>query len=728
MDNVRNEEQKYFEFVKNSLEKDKDNCRKELIEIPKKYTKASQGDAFLVQELMSVAATRLRRLELVENNPYFGRIDFSSDDNHHLDKVYIGKTNISGGFNKQAVTDWRTPICSLYYESDVGNASYEAPSGKITGDLQLKRQIIIKNGKLIDVLDTNTVSNDELLQPYLSINADNKMKTIIASIQKEQNRIIRRPITDNIIVQGVAGSGKTSVAMHRIAYLIYSLNESVKSNNFLVIGPNKCFLDYISSILPELETEPVEQNTYLDLVNYFLNDKISLKDDLVIDNKLKNNEQIKKIQYYKSSLEYKNSLSKFMDFYLESGIVSEGIKISDEEIYSVDEIKSRLFSSINSKPNFKKTADYFVNDFKYNMEQIYTKLNERYRICYLNLPKDDPKRIEAIEKSSELSNLIKKKGVQIIRDYFKKINIKTLDIYKLFVDNIKQFDDNLNSDEILELQNYTLRSAKQKKLSFDDLPALLYIDTILNGGNLQYKHVIIDEAQDYGLFHFDALKQKFPNSTFSVFGDLAQSIYSYRSIDNWESVISSIFEDKCYLLNLNKSYRTTIEITNNANKVLNQMNLSEAEPVIRHGAEITFSKDNSKDCGYKINRIKEWLEKGYKTIAIICKNDKEALSVYKTLISKGIDVKHITSKENDYSGGLVVLTSALSKGLEFDAVMINDASDNIYSSSSITDMHLLYVACTRPLHELNVIYTKNITDVFNNYSNENTDEKKLVRK
>lgn len=726
MDSIKNEEQRYFDFVQESLEKDKDNCRKELIEVPKKYTKASQGDAFLVQELMSVAATRLRRLELVEKNPYFGRIDFLPDDNHHLNKVYIGKTNISGGFNKQAVTDWRTPICSLYYEGDCGSVSYKSPSGMITGDLQLKRQIIIKEGKLVDVLDTNTVSNDELLQPYLSINADNKMKTIIASIQKEQNRIIRRPITDNIIVQGVAGSGKTSVAMHRIAYLIYSLNESVKSSNFLVVGPNKCFLDYISSILPELETEPVEQNTYLDLVNIFLNEKITLKDDAFLDNKSKGNDILQKIQYYKSSLQYKDLLSKFMEFYLENGIVSEGIKIAGEEIYSAEEIKHRLFSSINSKPNFKKTSDYFISEFKYNMENIYTKLNEKYRIIYLNLPKDDPKRIEAIEKSSELSNLIKKQGVQIIKDYFKKINIKTLDIYKLFVSNLDKFDTSLTSDEIVELQNYTLKSAKQKKLSFEDLPSLLYIHTILNGGDLKYKHVIIDEAQDYGLFHFDALRQKFPNSTFSVFGDLAQSIYSYRSIDNWESVISSVFDEKCCLLNLNKSYRTTIEITNNANKVLNKMNLSEAEPVIRHGAEITFSKDDSKNCEYKICKIKEWLEKRYKSIAIICKNDKEATNVYKILSSKGIDIKHITSKENDYNGGLVVLTSALSKGLEFDAVMVNDASENVYSSSSITDMHLLYVACTRPLHELDVIYTKNITGVFDDYSKQNENEKQLV--
>lgn len=719
MSQIEYEEQKYFDFVNECLKKEKENCKKELIEVPKKYTKASQGDAFLVEELMSMAATRLRRLELVENNPYFGRIDFLAKDAYSKNKIYIGKTNISSGNSGPAVTDWRTPICSLYYESDLGQTSYDSPSGPIQGNLQLKRQILIKEGKLLDILDTNIASNDELLQPYLSINADNKMKNIIASIQKEQNKIIRKPITENIIVQGVAGSGKTSVAMHRIAYLIYNSKESVKANNFLVIGPNKCFLDYISTILPELETEPVEQKTYLDLVNYYLNEKLILKDDGVIEKNTEDANVLKKIQYYKSSLQYKEALNKFMKVYLDKGIVSKGIVFDGEEIYSVNDIKNRLFSDIGSKPNFKKTCDYFVNDFKYNMDKIYSKLNEKYRMIYIKLPKDDPKRKEAIEKSTELSICIKKKGVQSIKDYFKKINLKALDIYKIFVNSIEEYDDTLSKSEIAELQKNTLLSSKQKKVTFEDLPSLLYIDNCLNGNNLQYRHVIIDEAQDYGLFHFDALKTKFPNSTFSVFGDLAQSIYSYRSVKNWESVVSNIFNEQCSLLNLNKSYRTTIEITNNANKLLDKMNLFMAEPVIRHGAEITFSKDCSKDCNYKISKINEWISKGYKTIAIICKTDKEALQTYKSLIAKGIDIKMITSKENTYSGGLFVLTSSLSKGLEFDAVMINDASNNIYSDNSTIDMHLLYVACTRPLHELNILYEKNLCNVF--YDNNKID-------
>ena len=201
MKNNFEEEKEYLEYVKESLQKEKEYCVKEMQEIPKRYTNVLQGDSFLVEELMSLQATKHRKLKLAESKPYFGRIDFLSDGSNSVAKIYIGKTTIHGKNNEIVTTDWRTPICSLYYDSDLGNVSYEAPSGLVHGNLKLKRQIIIEDGKLVDVLDTSLVSNDELLQPYLSVNADNKMKTIIASIQKEQNRIIRRPISENIIVQ-----------------------------------------------------------------------------------------------------------------------------------------------------------------------------------------------------------------------------------------------------------------------------------------------------------------------------------------------------------------------------------------------------------------------------------------------------------------------------------------------------------------------------------------------
>ena len=727
MGNVFNEEKEYLGYVKESLEGEKEYCRKEMREIPKRYTNVLQGDAFLVEGLMSTQATKLRKLELSEKKPYFGRIDFLSDGSNNVAKIYIGKTTIHGKNNEIVTTDWRTPICSLYYDSDLGSVSYEAPSGLVHGDLKLKRQIIIEDGELVDVLDTSLVSNDELLQPYLSVNADNKMKTIIASIQKEQNEIIRRPISENIIVQGVAGSGKTSVALHRIAYLVFNLEKKINSSQFLVIGPNQYFLNYISSILPELETEPVEQQTYMDLINELTNEKLTLDTQNTLFNQNKRQEEYKKIQSFKTSLEYKKALDYFMQDYLSKGIVLEGFKIDGEEIYSAEEIKKILFSDIKSYPNFDSACRYFVEKFKNNIDEIYSNLNQKYRQIYTSgLPKDDPIRKEAVSKSTALDSLVKKDGVKLLRNYFKKLQLGPLNIYKLFVANLGQYTNELTDIELLKLQKITLQTLKKRKITFEDLPSLLHINNLLSGCNQQYNHIVIDEAQDYGLFHFDALKETFPNSTFSIYGDLAQSIYSYRGIKDWESVASEIFKDNCSILNLNKSYRTTIEITNNANKVLRQMDLNEAEPVIRHGEEISF-EDFAKTDDYKIAKIKEWLNKGYKTVAVICKTDKEAENTYNSLSKYGIDIKHIKASDIDYNGGVFVLTSALSKGLEFDAVMINDASNKVYDENNMDDMHLLYVAETRALHELDVLYDKVLCRVFSNEKSMNK-PKVLVRK
>lgn len=727
MGNVFNEEKEYLEYVKKSLKREKEYCEKEMREIPKRYTNVLQGDAFLVEGMMSTQATKLRKLELSEKKPYFGRIDFLSDGSNNVAKIYIGKTTIHGKNNEIVTTDWRTPICSLYYDSDLGRVSYEAPSGLVHGDLKLKRQIVIEDGELIDVLDTSLVSNDELLQPYLSVNADNKMKTIIASIQKEQNEIIRRSISENIIVQGVAGSGKTSVALHRIAYLVFNLDKKINSSQFLVIGPNQYFLNYISSILPELETEPVEQQTYMNLLCELTNEKLTLDTQDTLFNQTKEKEEYKKIQAFKTSLKYKKALDYFMQDYLSNGIVLEGFKIDGEEIYSADEIKKILFSGTNSFPNFDGACRYFVENFRNHTDEIYIKLNQKYREIYTsNLPKDDPVRKEAVSKSTALNKLVQNDGLKLLRNYFKKLQLGPLNTYKLFVANLGLYTNELTNTELLKLQKSTLQNLRKRKVTFEDLPSLLHINNLLCGCNQKYNHIVIDEAQDYGLFHFDALKETFPDSTFSIYGDLAQSIYSYRGIKDWESVAFEIFGNNCSILNLNKSYRTTIEITNNANKVLRQIDLTEAEPVIRHGREISF-EDFAKSDDYKIAKINDWLNKGYQTIAVICKTDKEAENTYNSLSKHGIDITHIKASDVDYDGGVFVLTSALSKGLEFDAVMINDASNKVYDENNVDDMHLLYVAETRALHELDVLYDKTLCPVF---SNERTMDKSkaLIRK
>lgn len=711
MNDIIKEEQSYLNFTNINLQNEIEKSYQDLKEIPKKYTRTSQGDAFLVESLMSMVARKLRKLELSQGNPYFGRIDFEFDDTGEHTTVYIGKTNISGKDGEQVTTDWRTPICSLYYDGNIGATQYNAPEGVMSGKLKIKRQIIIKNGQITNITE-NDIAEDELLRPYLSINADNRMKTIIASIQKEQNEIIRKPLSQNIVVQGVAGSGKTSVALHKIAYLVYSLNEEIKSNQFLLLGPNPYFLNYISSVLPELDTEPVEQMTYIDLVNYFLKDKLVLENQSESFCSKNDANTIERIQAYKASLNYKESIDYFMKKYLQSGIIQNGIEIDGEEIYSAELINSILKTDVGGQLNFDRACNYFVNNFKNNYEEIYRKLNEKYRKIYMSAPKDSQERNLALTKSLELEHFVKQKGTNHIKQYFKKIQLKPFNIYQIFISSLEDNLVTMDSNDIKILKDGTLAALQKKKVSFEDLPALLHINYLLNGKVNQYKHVAIDEAQDYGMFHFFALREMFPNSTFSIYGDLAQSIYSYRSISDWESLATTVFDDNCEILRLNKSYRTTVEITNNANKILQHMKMQQADPVIRHGEEISFV-NCATDEKYKIKKIIDWIDKGYKSIAIVCKNDKEAKRVFESLKDKNLEVAHITSKDQEYNCKISVLTCTLSKGLEFDAVMINDASENVYSEKSSSDMHLLYVACTRALHELQILYRDNLCKVFN---------------
>lgn len=281
----------------------------------------------------------------------------------------------------------------------------------------------------------------------------------------------------------------------------------------------------------------------------------------------------------------------------------------------------------------------------------------------------------------------------------------------MFIMNLTTENTGLDEKTLLLLKKETLLDLKKKKMGFEDLPALVYINYLITKKKLDYKYIIIDEAQDYGEFHFDVLKTINPDSNFAIYGDLAQSIYSYKSVESWEKLNTNVFDGKFELLDLSKSYRTTKEITENANVILDYMGLDAAVPVIRNGNNVYYAEE-ADNLDYKISKIKELQERKYETIAIICKTDKEAKKLNSDLIKRGIDAKYISNKDSLYDGNILTLTSLSAKGLEFDSVIINDASEGVYSSLSDTDMHLLYVASTRALHELIILYKDNIVEVF----------------
>lgn len=594
--------------------------------------------------------SEINSIEKAKSNPYFARIDFKSKN--FLDKCYIGKKGVTDYDNNVITVDWRAPISSLYYDSNVGECKYIAPEGIIEGNLLLKRQYTIEKGKLINFNDVDTVSNDELLKPYLSVSADNRLKNIVSTIQSEQNQIIREDMYKNLVIQGVAGSGKTTVALHRIAYLVYNNRELFKSSDYMVIGPNKFFVSYISNILPDLDVNGVTQNTLDELFLTYM------KEDFKINNSLDIIKDTDEVSYYKVSMNMKKDIDDYF----------EQLEILPNEDFIVDKIK------VLDK-NYIKTIYEEIN------KNIFKNIKSRINRLILLLEKDIDDNFSNISKKY-INNEISHKNIEnfksninnYLKKYFVILNKKPKSIYM----------------DILKNKGIDCSYLNKNQINIEDIPALMYIKYKLSGSNDfdNYRHIVIDEAQDYGEFTFYLLNKLFKNASFSIYGDLAQSLYSYRSIDNWEC-LEKIFNN-FQILKLNKSYRTTIEIMEEANKINELLNLDKAIPVIRHGKEVSYTNKEILDL---INEIKS----RYKTIAIITKTQEEANNLYGKLKEK-IKINLINSSNLNYDSDLNILPSYLSKGLEFDSVII--VGENGFDKNNKLEMKLLYVSMTRALHEL----------------------------
>ena len=648
----------------------------------------------------------IRNLKTSVNKPYFARIDFTSDEDGKVSTVYIGKNGVIKNTDI-IVTDWRAPISSLYYDAEIGRCSFEAPNGTISGNMSLKRQFEIELGELQEYFDVDLVSNDELLQKYLNSNNDARLKSIVSTIQKEQNDVIRKKIFDNIIIQGVAGSGKTTVALHRIAYLVYNYMKTIKQNQYLVIGPNPVFLKYIKSVLPDLDVSSVEQCTFEQFAQMYIDENISVNssDKKVIDNiEGKNNSDVDK---FKCSIKYKKMIDKFLKIYFYS-ITSKSLMLGNFEVIPQN-IMREIFEGteeVYSKDLNNKIEITIDRLCKY-IENNYDFITSRYNNYSFELFKN----VQTDEEKNKMRNMFSKDRAElskncrsILRKYFNKSKVSSINDYDIY-----------NYNNISELKRKTQKNIKNNSYDFEDLSALIYIKTAL-GLNKNYeriKHTVIDEAQDLGEFNFYVLKESLPASTFSIFGDLAQSIYDYRGINNWNEVNEVMFSGNGEIVNFNKSYRTTAEIMESADDVLDSIGLSRSDMVVRHGNPVQVSEieDANNIPEYIAEKICEYKEKGYKTIAVISKTDLLSNYINKALKMFGINIPNVTANDDliDEKFRVCTISNQLAKGLEFDAVILNNANEEIYSSNSSLDMKLLYVALTRALHELDIVYSGTIT-------------------
>lgn len=641
-----NDELLHFEFTIKKYDEVIDDSNLKLNNLRQLYK--YDYDAMLEEKFK--LENEISSLQKAKINPYFARIDFESTNN--FDKCYIGKKGVSDYDNNVITVDWRAPISSLYYDSNIGECEYIAPEGIIKGKLLLKRQYAIEDGKLINFNDVDTVSNDELLKPYLSVSADNRLKNIVSTIQSEQNKIIRESMGKNLVIQGVAGSGKTTVALHRIAYLVYNNRNLFKPSDYMVIGPNKFFVSYISNILPDLDVNGVTQNTLDELFLHYI------KEDFKINNSLDIIKDKDEVSYYKVSMDMKKDIDEYfkkLQLLPNGDFTVEGIKVLDKNFIksTYDEINKKTFKSVKARINrLILLLEKYINGNFSNISKKYIK-NEISQTTIKNF-------------KNNINNYLKK--------HFDILNKKSKTIYI----------------EILKELGFDYSDIIKNKINIEDIPSLIYIKYKLSGSNEfdNYKHIVIDEAQDYGEFTFYVLNKIFKNSSFSIYGDLAQSLYSYRSIDNWECLEKTF--NNFEILKLNKSYRTTIEIMDEANKINEILNLDKAIPVIRHGEEVSYTDK-------KIFNIINELKSQYKTVAVITKTQNDANSLYEKLKDE-IDINLINSNNLNYNNSINILPSYLSKGLEFDSVIIVGKEN--FNEDNRLDMKLLYVSMTRALHKL----------------------------
>ena len=693
----------------------------------------------LLQGAMDV---KLRNLVSARSKPYFARIDFIEKGKESAEKLYIGKMSlIREEDQKLLIVDWRAPVANLYYEGRLGNASYECPDGKIEGTLQLKRQFSIDKGELKEIFDIDITTNDEFLQSCLGANADNRLKEIVTTIQAEQNAVIRADMWRPLIVQGAAGSGKTTIALHRIAYLIYNHEKSFVPENFMIIAPNKLFLNYISDVLPELGVEKVRQTTFEEFAQDLIGKRFRLRDaneklQAFVDYTKSPEERqylslVRRTSEFKASMDFKEALDAYLKEIEENFIPKEDFTFCSVSIYRYEELydlfvnQYRMWPIARRLDEMKKNLKSRIKVKKQEIiNQLYMDCDKRVEYLKLTVPDEDERRrliIEAIDgRDRDIAN-IEKEANTAISAYIKKISrLSPFDYYRDLVNDEAMFEKavggRLDTDMCRFVRSYTAGMLKSGWLELEDLAPIIYIKFIIYGMDekIPVRHVVIDEAQDFSAFQIYVLKKIIKDSSFTILGDLNQGIHSYRGIRDWDELTKIVFSDRKHdFLTLEQSYRTTVEIMNAANAVIGKIKsreVSKGKPVIRHGEEVRFrpAADKKGIIDGILRDMDEFRGLSYKSIAVICKTLKECREVHSAL-SRHIDgVILITGKEEEYRTGIAVLPACLAKGLEFDAVVIFNADSAEYTEDEL-DIKLLYVAMTRALHRLYIYHTGELT-------------------
>lgn len=653
--------------------------------------------------------TRVERYKKMLNSPYFGRFDFTEEGYEEREKIYIGLHNLINEEDDTIyVYDWRAPISSIFYRNEIGKASYMSPIGLMEGEVSLKRQYKVYKGDLKFYFDSSIRITDDILQEVLSRNSSSKMKHIVETIQKEQDIIIRDTENEILIVQGVAGSGKTSIALHRIAYLLYEgLNSKIGVNNVIILSPNSQFSEYISNVLPELGEENVNQKTFSEVSRELLSEEVKLQSkEEQLENLIGSEEKegtILKLQSikFKGSEVFRIILDRLLSCLKDSLIKFEDIYYDGKVIEKKETLRMLFLHDKIGMPIAKRLT---------RMENMI--LNKVHL-----LRKNRLKKIENIVQKSgnhifevkSFSRLIAVKEAQkLMKNIRKFTKVDSTDIYKrLFSD--KSLFERITKDlelpsNIEVILNDSMKTLQAGYVTYEDLAPLLYLKLKLEGGDCysEIKQVVIDEAQDYYPMHYEVLNLLFKRARYTVVGDFNQTIEKSGDRSIYDQIEKIFNKKKTVKLFMNKSYRSSIEINEFNQKLM--PNNNEFISFDRHGEEpkVIFREDNEGIIKAIVEEIENYRNADYNSIAIITRTEEEA-KFLKDRLKQYTKIGSLYSENIEVPKNIYIMSSYMAKGMEFDVVIVYNVSKEKYNS----ELHrrLLYIACTRALHQLILYYT-----------------------
>ncbi|MDV5103015.1 HelD family protein [Clostridium perfringens] len=665
-----------LDYRKNAVEEYKDDEDK-LIEY-------FDHERYVKEQAFTTIDKKLKELTILKESPYFGRVTFNDLEFDQKDTLYVGRFGVTPeGSYEPVIVDWRAPVASLFYHGSLGEASYTSPDGPIKCDIEGRRQIIVKKGELKGVFDSAIDVKDDILQMVLSNNSSDKLKDVIMTIQQEQDEIIRKERTSNIVVNGVAGSGKTTIALHRVAYLLYNYRKELE-DKVLILGPNGIFMEYISQVLPSLGEVGVKQETFASFALKEMDSELYIMSfDKYLEKILSEDKEFIEDAKYKNSYEIIEDLDNLVKEMDKDYFHVEDVKYFGDLVISKEEIEEMFNKHYEYMPLFRRSEKIkriILSKIKDKRDEKVWELNEELR--------KEKEKLTPEELLIEENNL----------EFRRKLRIR--EIVKEVMDSRAKLDNWISREDVLDI--YDRFNGNKKEYTINDLAPILYLAIKLEGkkATKDYRHVVIDEAQDYSPLQFKVVRELTGTKYFTVVGDVNQRLIKYSDLAPMME-LGKIFDDvNSEIYNLNKSYRSTYEIMEYANKYLDEDRII---PIVRHGKpveEIEFH-NNEELSESIIESLKEFSNEGLESIAIITRDKEELEKVY-NLISNKVHLVKFDNEDVLYKGGNVIIPSYFAKGLEFDGVIIVDNG----SSKDENEDLIKYIMSTRALHRLKEIQFK----------------------